>query len=210
MPETDQRNINPAALPDFHTSSGYNVLFCPLPSVRVGSRGFPQMGGCYLLKYNGGDWEIKISVIYWRCSLIRVSAIRGSTDIHTFFKNLGDTSKFKASEVEEGVTWRKFRSKEPHVLGTKAAEVTLCAGLVRPCVRILVHIQKLLCCITTIITHRNYHILVTLQRVLIRLGFRCQGKKCCRHIPLSSNDEHYFSECCLMRQVYGAVIKGRP
>jgi hypothetical protein len=198
MPETEQININPAAFPDFHTSSGDNVLFCPLPSVRVRSRGFSQMGGCYLLKYNGGDSEIKISVLYWRCSLIRVSAIWGSTyiyihpRIHTFFKNLGDTSKFKASEVEEGVTWRKFRSKEPHVLGTKAAEITLCAGLVRPCVRILVHIQKLLRCITTIITHRNYHILVTLQRVLIRLGFCCQGKKCCRHIPFSSKDELYF------------------
>jgi hypothetical protein len=36
------------------------------------------MGGCYLLKYNGGDSGIKISVLYWRCSLIRVSVIRGS------------------------------------------------------------------------------------------------------------------------------------
>jgi hypothetical protein len=27
MPETEQRNINPAALPDFHTSSGDNVMF---------------------------------------------------------------------------------------------------------------------------------------------------------------------------------------
>jgi hypothetical protein len=35
MPETEQRNINPAALPDFHTSSGDNVLFCPLSSVRA-------------------------------------------------------------------------------------------------------------------------------------------------------------------------------
>jgi hypothetical protein len=33
MPEREQRNINPAALPDFHSSSGDNVLFCPL-SVR--------------------------------------------------------------------------------------------------------------------------------------------------------------------------------
>jgi hypothetical protein len=33
MPETELRNINPAALPDFHTSYGDNVLFCPL-SVR--------------------------------------------------------------------------------------------------------------------------------------------------------------------------------
>jgi hypothetical protein len=78
MPETEQRNINPAALPDFHTSSGDNVLFCPL-SVRVRSRGFPHMGGCYLLKYNGGDSGIKISVLYRRFSSIRVSVIRGST-----------------------------------------------------------------------------------------------------------------------------------
>jgi hypothetical protein len=81
MPETEQRNINRAALPDLHTSSGDNVLFCPLPSVRVRSRGFPQMGGCCLLKYNGGNSGIKISVIYWRYSLIRVSVIRGSTGV---------------------------------------------------------------------------------------------------------------------------------
>jgi hypothetical protein len=37
------------------------------------------MGGCYLLKYNGGDSGIKISVLYLRCSLIRMSVIRGST-----------------------------------------------------------------------------------------------------------------------------------
>jgi hypothetical protein len=79
MPETEQRNINPAALPDYHTSSGDTVLFCPLPSVRFRSRGFPQMGGYYLLKYNGGDSGIKISVLYWRLSLIRVSVIRGFT-----------------------------------------------------------------------------------------------------------------------------------
>jgi hypothetical protein len=79
MPETEQRNINPAALPDFHTSSEDNVLFCPLPSVRVRSRGFPQMGGYYLFKYNGGDSGVNISVLYWRCSLIRVFVIRGST-----------------------------------------------------------------------------------------------------------------------------------
>jgi hypothetical protein len=81
MPETEWGNINTAALPDFHTCSGDNVLLsviCPLPSVRVRSRGFSQMGGCYLLKYNGGDSGIKISVLYGRCSLIRVSASRGS------------------------------------------------------------------------------------------------------------------------------------
>jgi hypothetical protein len=83
VPEEKQRNINPAALPDFHTSSGENVLFCPLSSVRVRSRGFPQMGGCYYLKYNGGDSGIKISVLYWRCSLIRVSVIRGSIGMKT-------------------------------------------------------------------------------------------------------------------------------
>jgi hypothetical protein len=88
MPETEQRNINSTALPDFHTSSGDNVLFCPLPFVRVRSRGFPQMGGCYLLKYNGGDSGIKNSVLYWRCSLIRVSVIRGST-VSGFCDRLG-------------------------------------------------------------------------------------------------------------------------
>jgi hypothetical protein len=54
-------------------------VICPLPSLRVRSRGFSQMGGCYLLKYNGGDSGIKISVLYWRCSLNRVSVIRGFT-----------------------------------------------------------------------------------------------------------------------------------
>jgi hypothetical protein len=54
-------------------------VICPLPSVRVRSRGFPHMGGYYLLKYNGGDSGIKISIHYWRCSLIRVSVIRGFT-----------------------------------------------------------------------------------------------------------------------------------
>jgi hypothetical protein len=37
------------------------------------------MGGCYLLKYNGGDSGIKISFLYWRRSLIRVCVIRGSS-----------------------------------------------------------------------------------------------------------------------------------
>jgi hypothetical protein len=76
MPETERRNINPAALPDFHTSCGDNVLFCPLPPVRVRSRGFPQMGVCYLLKYNVGDSGIKISVLYRRCSLLEVAGLR--------------------------------------------------------------------------------------------------------------------------------------
>ena len=31
------------------------------------------------MKYNGGDSGIKISVLYWRRSLIRVSVIRGSS-----------------------------------------------------------------------------------------------------------------------------------
>jgi hypothetical protein len=42
MPETEQRNINPAALPDFHTSCGDNVLFCPL-SVRYSLFTFVHM-----------------------------------------------------------------------------------------------------------------------------------------------------------------------
>jgi hypothetical protein len=37
------------------------------------------MGGCCLLKYNGGDSEIKIAVLYSRCPLIRVSVNRGSS-----------------------------------------------------------------------------------------------------------------------------------
>jgi hypothetical protein len=41
------------------------------------------MEGCYVLKYNGGDSGIKISVLYWRCSLIRVSVVRGSTGFRT-------------------------------------------------------------------------------------------------------------------------------
>jgi hypothetical protein len=82
MPETEQRNINPAALPDFHTSSEDNVLFCPL-SVRYRLSAlvhgdFRKWEVATVLKYNGGDSGIKISVLYWRCSLIRVSVIRGS------------------------------------------------------------------------------------------------------------------------------------
>jgi hypothetical protein len=33
------------------------------------------MGGCYLLKYNGGDSGIKIPFLYWRCPLIRGSTV---------------------------------------------------------------------------------------------------------------------------------------
>jgi hypothetical protein len=36
------------------------------------------MGGCYLLKYNGGDSGIRIPVLYWGCPLISLSVIRGS------------------------------------------------------------------------------------------------------------------------------------
>jgi hypothetical protein len=50
------------------------------------------MGGCYLLKYNGGDSGIKISVLYWRCSLIRVSVIRGSTVVNFDLNHLVITS----------------------------------------------------------------------------------------------------------------------
>jgi hypothetical protein len=37
------------------------------------------MGGYYLLKSYGGDSGNRIFVLYWRCPLIRVSVIRGST-----------------------------------------------------------------------------------------------------------------------------------
>jgi hypothetical protein len=50
-------------------------VICPLPSVRVRSRGFPQMGGCYLLKYNGGDSGIKISILYWRCTIPSIISV---------------------------------------------------------------------------------------------------------------------------------------
>ena len=66
-------------------------VICPLPSVRVRSWGFPQMGGCYLLKYNGGDSGIKISVLYWRCSLSRVSVIRGSNNIMAYLISPSNT-----------------------------------------------------------------------------------------------------------------------
>jgi hypothetical protein len=52
------------------------LLFCPLSSVRVRSRGFLQIEGCYLLKYNGGDSGTKIHVLYWRCPLISVRNTR--------------------------------------------------------------------------------------------------------------------------------------
>jgi hypothetical protein len=37
------------------------------------------MGGYYLLKSYGGDSGNRIFVLYWRCPLIRMSVIRGST-----------------------------------------------------------------------------------------------------------------------------------
>jgi hypothetical protein len=37
------------------------------------------MGGYYLLKSNGGDSGNRIFVLYWKCPLIRVSVIKGST-----------------------------------------------------------------------------------------------------------------------------------
>jgi hypothetical protein len=78
MPE--QRNINPAALPDFHTSSGDNVSLCPL-SVRYPLSAFVhgdfRKWEVATVKYNGGDSGIKISVLIWKCPLIRVSVIRG-------------------------------------------------------------------------------------------------------------------------------------
>jgi hypothetical protein len=39
MPETEQRNINPAALPDFHTSSGDNIFFCPRSFTGISANG---------------------------------------------------------------------------------------------------------------------------------------------------------------------------
>jgi hypothetical protein len=37
------------------------------------------MGGYYLLKSNGGDSGNRIFILNWRCPLIRVYVIRGST-----------------------------------------------------------------------------------------------------------------------------------
>jgi hypothetical protein len=42
MPETEQRNINPAALPDFHMSSGdivLSVTLCPLSFTGISANG---------------------------------------------------------------------------------------------------------------------------------------------------------------------------
>jgi hypothetical protein len=39
------------------------------------------VGGYCLLKSNGGDSGNRMFVLYWRCPLIRVSVIRGSTVI---------------------------------------------------------------------------------------------------------------------------------
>jgi hypothetical protein len=55
------------------------------------------MGGCYLLKYNGGDSGIKIFVLYWRRSLIRVSVIRGSTVYITMIQDVNNYTMLKAS-----------------------------------------------------------------------------------------------------------------
>jgi hypothetical protein len=56
------------------------------------------------LKYNGGDSGIKISVPYLRCSLIRVSVIRGSTVHHT------EGRKDEAEDVSS--YWMTLRKKE--------------------------------------------------------------------------------------------------
>jgi hypothetical protein len=51
-----------------------SVFVCPRSFT-----GFLQMGGYCMLKSNGGDSGNRIFVLYWRCPLIRVSVIRGST-----------------------------------------------------------------------------------------------------------------------------------
>ena len=50
---------------------------------------------------------------------------------------------------------------------------------------------------------------MTSQRVPLRLSFRCQGNRRWRHDPLGSNEEDYFSHCCLKGQLCGAVKKDR-
>ena len=57
------------------------------------------------MKYNGGDSGIKISVLYWRCSLIRVSVIRGFTviyliSVHLQFLKLITDSHLVLTEIE--------------------------------------------------------------------------------------------------------------
>jgi hypothetical protein len=68
------------------------VLFCPLsvsfPLSAFVHGGVPQMGGYYLLKSNGGDSGNRIFVLYWRCPLIRVSVITGSTVLGTNVKKI--------------------------------------------------------------------------------------------------------------------------
>jgi hypothetical protein len=83
MSETEQRNINPAALPDFHTSSG-DVLFCPL------SVHYP------LSAFVHGDfrkWQVATCSNIMEAIrglifplFIRMSVIRGSTVCNTAFQ----------------------------------------------------------------------------------------------------------------------------
>jgi hypothetical protein len=71
-------------------------VICQFSSVHVRSRGFPQMGGYYLLKSNGGDSGNRIFVLYWRCPLIRVSVIRGSTLVVCFLDTVFNNTLFSA------------------------------------------------------------------------------------------------------------------
>jgi hypothetical protein len=50
-------------------------VVCPRSSTGISANG-------RLLKYNEGDSGIKIPVLYWRCSSIKVSVMRGSSVIH--------------------------------------------------------------------------------------------------------------------------------
>jgi hypothetical protein len=87
------------------------VLFCPLSSVRVRSRGFPQMGGYYLLKYNGGDLGIRIFVLYWRCLLIRVSVIKCCFFMWNFFKFICSPFGYN-----DGILKRMYQITAFHIL----------------------------------------------------------------------------------------------
>ena len=79
------------------------VLFCYL-SVILCPHSFTEIFANGWLKYNGGDLGIKIPVIYWRCLLIRLSVMRGSTVLCIYTgvckccKNLGTFSKFQVPE----------------------------------------------------------------------------------------------------------------
>jgi hypothetical protein len=112
------------------------------------------------------------------------------------------------------VTWSKFHTEDPHILSTKlklnhkdkhnvkftkiSRRVYVAPWFVHLCTHI--HTQKLIYLSSS---HTwNTTQLMTLQSVLLRLRFQCQGNKCWWHVPLFGYEEDYCAHCCLQTVVW--------